>query len=109
MIFDINNPPSTPDSSLDSAVNLTQLFTIEDSTLQPIAPGDWVDVDPSCLNKDINWSYSFQVCNVYPNVQPGLQAVGILVSNDNGETYEEVQLSASWITNNFRRVPRQES
>lgn len=104
-IIDINNPPSAPDSDLDSDLSNQHLFTIADSALEEIAPGDWVDVDPSALPPDPNWGMSFQVVNVYPNENVGLQAVGILITSDGGQTYSETQLSASWVTNNFRRVP----
>ena len=103
--FDINNPPSQPDSTLDSDLTNVQNFVVQDSSTIPIAAGDWVDVDPSALSADINWGYSYQVCNLYPSEYPASAAVGVLYSADGGNTYSETQVSGSWLQNNFRRVP----
>lgn len=104
MIFDINNPPSQPDSDLDPDMTNATDFTLADGTLLSIAPGDWVDVDPAYINPDPNWGFSFQVCNVYPDAG----AVGILILVDPvNDTYSESQLTVNpEVTNNFRRVPK---
>jgi photosystem II stability/assembly factor-like uncharacterized protein len=104
-VFDINNPPSVPDSDLDPDLANDATFTIQNSTKRSIAPGDWVDVDQSAISSDVSWGFSFQVCNIYPSEYIGAQAVGILVSSDGGQTYSETQLSCSWVTNSFRRSP----
>lgn len=101
MMFDVENPPSAPDSSLDPDLSRESSFTIKDSVTRMIAPGDWVDVDEGVINPDPNWGYSFQVCNVYPEAN----AVGVLVMVDPvNDVYAETQLSAPALTNNFRRV-----
>lgn len=106
MIFDVNNPPAQPDSTLDSDVALAQIMPIQGDQQVSIAPGDWVDVDPSCLPADPNWGYSFQVASVTPNANPNLAVCTILVSMDQGQTYQQVDLSSAyWVQNNFRRVP----
>lgn len=98
--FDTSNPPSQPDSDLNSDMSQAADYAIQGGTVN-IAPGDWVDVDPEYINPDPNWGYSFQVCNMYPN------AVGILVMDDPvAGTYSESQLSPMECTNNFRRVNR---
>lgn len=107
MIFDVNNYPAKPDSDLDPALSLSKEFTIADSNVEDIAPGDWVDVDPSNISPDPDWGYSFQVCNVYPDDS----VIGILVCLNPSEeeanrVYAETCLSPSVISNNFRRVPR---
>lgn len=104
-VFDIANPPATPDSDLDSDLTNAHNFSIENANVVSIAPGDWVDVDPNALTEDPTWGFSFQVCNVYPNADVGQQQVGILYSTDNGTTYAEIQLATAWVTNNFRRQP----
>ena len=101
MMFDVENPPAQPDSSLDPDMTREQSFTIQGSVTKMIAPGDWVDVDEGVINSDPNWGYSFQVCNVYPEAN----AVGILVMVDPvNDVYAETQLSAPCVTNNFRRI-----
>jgi photosystem II stability/assembly factor-like uncharacterized protein len=107
-IFDILNPPAVPDSDLDPDLGNDAKFTIQNSTKRMIAPGDWVDVDPGAISADPSWGFSFQVCNIYPSEYIGAQAVGILVSGDGGQTYAETQLSCSWVTNTFRRIPEVE-
>lgn len=104
-VFDVNNPPAIPDSSLDSDMTLVENITIEGNVVVPIAPGDWVDINPNALVQDPNWGWSFQVCNVYNDPAPANQMVGILYSIDNGLTYSEVDFSAFWVQQNFRRVP----
>lgn len=110
-VFDVNNPPAFPDSDAESDVSLEKNFTIEstaiDSQLQPIAPGDWIDLDPNVLWPDPTWGWSFQVCNVYWNANANLQQVGILFSFDDGMSYEEVDLDTkAWVQNNFRKVAK---
>jgi hypothetical protein len=105
MIFDIANPPLCADSNLDSDTSLAQTYTIASNELQSIAPGDWVDVDPSVMNPDPTWGMSFQVCNLYSNF------VGVLILQNPTDDpslwyYSEAQLSPSTILNNFRHVPR---
>lgn len=106
-IFDVNEYPEQPDSDLDPDLSKAESFEIADEGTQLIAPGDWVDVDPSVISPDPEWGFSFQVCNVYPN--DGV--IGILVClNPSGEpenrTYAETCLTPATITNSFRRVPR---
>lgn len=104
-VFDVANPPLVPDSTLDSDMAKVQTFPIQAGLYVPIAPGDWVDVDPSCLPPDPTWGSSFQVSNVYPDENENIAAVGILITEDAGETYFETSLSAkAWIQNNYRRV-----
>lgn len=105
--FDPQNPPSFPDSSLNSDLTTCASFILEDSGIETICAGDWVDVDPSALDPDPNWGYSFQVMDVNPNVEPAYSTVSILITQDEGETYFATDLSASWVQNNFRRVPRE--
>lgn len=105
-IYDVNNPPAVPDSTLDSDTSLEAVFTVQGDLLVAIAPGDWVDVDPSVMPADPNWGFSFQVSNVYPNENPNLQQVGVQITQDDGATYFEVGLDTrAWVQNNFRRVP----
>lgn len=102
--FDVNNPPAIPDSDLDSDLALVQNYTIANGATQDIAPGDWIDVDPSVINPDPVWGFSFQVCNMYPN------AIGMLVMVDPvNDGYAETQLTPSCITNTFRRLPKVEA
>lgn len=110
-VFDINNVPSQPDSDLDPDLGRSAVFVIADEEEQDIAPGDWVDIDPTYISPDPEWGYSFQVCAVYPNENLNQAYVGILVClNPTAEpeerVYAETALSPSTITNNFRRVPR---
>jgi hypothetical protein len=105
MTFDPANPPTVPDSSLDSYLPSAQTLQIQPDPndgqmAQSIAQGDWVDVDPAVGLNDPQWGYSFQVINLYPN------AVGVLYSSDGGQTYSETQVSEAGLTDNFRRVPR---
>jgi len=105
MTFDPANPPTVPDSELDSYLPSAQTLDISPDTndgqmAQQICQGDWVDVDPSIGMNDPTWGLSFQVVNLYPG------AVGVLASSDGGVTYAETQISAAGLTDNFRRVPR---
>lgn len=101
-VFDVNNPPTQPDSELDPDLSLETAFNVEGGEVM-IAPGDWVDVDPAYMGPDQYWGFSYQVCQVYPEAQ----AVGILVIVDQAnQQYAETQLSAMAITNNFRKVAK---
>lgn len=99
MIFDVLNPPATPDSDLDPDLSLEVGFTIEDNRTCMIAPGDWVDVDASYLPADPEWGSSHQVCNVYP----WSMSIGVLIHLGGG-FYYETTLDTSFVSNNFRRV-----
>lgn len=106
-VFDVNNYPAQPDSDLDPDLTKSAGFTIQDGMVEDIAPGDWVDVDDSVIAPDPDWGFSFQVCNVYPQEE----LIGILVclnpaAAPEDRTYAETCLSPSTVTNNFRRVPR---
>lgn len=103
-MFDVQNPPSVPDSDLDSDMSLVQTFSVVGGVSLDIAPGDWVDVDPQYINPDPNWGFSFQVSNVYPEAG----AVGILILVDPmQDIYAECQLTVNpMVTNNFRRVAK---
>lgn len=100
-VFDVANPPFACDSYLDSDLSLAMTFNVQGGISVDIAPGDWVDVDPSAMWPDDNWGMSFQVCNVYNGGD-----IGILVLYDplTGQ-YGETTLSQGWIQNVFRHVP----
>lgn len=104
-MIDVLNPPTAPDSELDPDLSLEHLFPVNGTSGEHcmIAPGDWVDVNPSAIWSDPDWGFSFQVVNVYPEENQ----VGILVMDSWwSQTYSESMLSTDWITNNFRRVPK---
>jgi hypothetical protein len=99
-VFDVNNPPSQPNSDLDPDLTLETPFAIADGKSVNIAPGDFVDVMPGILSPDPEWGLSYQCANIYPN------AIGILVMTDPFEQqYTECQLSPEIITNCYRRMP----
>lgn len=117
-IFDKNNPPSAPDSTLDSDLTSVANIPMQNFNdpnpgspatplLVPIAPGDWVDLDPSCLPQDPDWGFSYQVADVSPNVDNSLASISILATLDGGVSYSVISgVSAQmWVTDNFRRVP----
>lgn len=99
-VFDVNNPPTFPDSDLDSDLALDTEFFIEDGRPCMIAPGDWVDVDVGYLPPDPVWGSSHQVCNIYPESS----SIGVLVYEPIDDFYFETTLDAGFVSNNFRRV-----
>lgn len=101
MIFNNVYPPDIPDSDLDPDLSTEKTYDCKNFRLN-IACGDWIDVDEGVISLDPMWGMSFQVCNTYDN-----NLVGILVSQDGGETYSETVLSTQNILNNYRRMPEE--
>lgn len=105
-VFDVNNPPAFPDSELDSDLSLVKNVICDQGTKTiPIAPGDWVDMNPDGITADPEWGWSFQVCQVYKGEGEENDSVDILMTSDNGESYSVQNYDCYWVTNNFRRVP----
>lgn len=101
-IFDINNPPSSPDSDLDSDLSRVRTITIADDVEKEIAPGDWIDVNESATAPDPLWGFSFQVVGF--DTVNGIDYVMCLVQDPNTLEYIPTAFTPALITNNFRRV-----
>lgn len=103
-IFDVNNPPSEPDSSLDSDITLEKNIIIAGSAIQPIAPGDWVDGTEGITPPDPLWGLSYQVMTVSRTEDPPSQQVNVMYWNPSEENYYIDGMDTSLIQGCFRRV-----
>ncbi|MBL0233177.1 MAG: hypothetical protein IPQ08_05890 [Chitinophagaceae bacterium] len=101
MIFNNIYPPDIPDSDLDPDLTTEKVYECMNYSIK-IACGDWVDVHEGAIGLDAMWGMSYQVCNTYEN-----NLIGILASQDGGDTYSETVLSTQNILNNYRRMPQE--
>lgn len=106
-VFDVMNPPSVPDSDLESDVSLEKNITLGDLSVQPIAPGDWVDVMEGQAPPDPIWGMSYQVMSVYRSEGPPVvQNVTVMFYNAGETNYYIDGLDPVWMTGNYRKVPK---
>ena len=87
--------------SLDPDLATEKTYECRNFSLK-IACGDWIDVEEGTIGLDAMRGMSYQVCNTYES-----NLVGILASQDGGETYSETVLSTQNILNNYRRMPQE--
>lgn len=93
--------PLIPDSELDPPVGVDEKFyVIQDGGTVGVLPNDWVDVDEGVIGPDAEWGFSFQVIECFDDY------LTIKVKNLSTGFYEEIYITPSVVTNNFRRVPK---
>jgi hypothetical protein len=97
MIFDNSQVPSRPIDEADSDLSQEREYEVN-GVLVHIAPGDWVDVCESALEKDETYGISFQVVRTLDNY------ITILFDDDRDGIYHEISLTIDWILNNYRRI-----